>query len=148
MTGRDKRKRQEDRAKLSRLLGVRIEPGVRIKLADGYYRLRRGKLVRIPDKWVGQPAYFCGEMWWRRWLRYKRPRMSALSRKERMRLNNCGHGWRWRRGRPGMLRSHPVPREKREGWSPAKGMGHPRHRAPRHVGTKWLRKLGMEEDEG
>lgn len=144
MTDRDKKKRHLDREKLGRLLGVKIRPGVRIKLADGYYRLRRGKLVRIPDEWVGLPAYFCGETWWRRWLRYKRPRASELARKVRMRIEQ---GWRSRRrGRPGGMQSHPVPRDRRGGWSSDNRMGHPKHRTPRHAGTKWLRKLGMEDE--
>lgn len=133
MTLRDKKKHQLDRVKLGRLLGVTIKPGMRIKLGDGYYRLRRGKLVRIPDEWVGRPAYFCGESWLRRFLHYKRPRPSKVSRKQRMAAKA-----RWRGG------DGRVPRDRRMGYR-RKRMGHPTHRAPRHAGTKHLRKLGLEE---
>ena len=35
-----------------------LEPtGNAVDLPDGYYRFRRGKMVRIPDEWVGQVVH-------------------------------------------------------------------------------------------
>lgn len=34
-----------------------FKTGKRIEQDDGYYRVRRGKLVRIPDEWVGRTLH-------------------------------------------------------------------------------------------
>lgn len=137
--GTSKRKRA-----VFKRLGHLLEEGVRLKLADGYYRVRRGKLVRIPDEWVGCPSELCGEKIWRQYLQRRRPRASKDTRKRRMQSTEP----RGNRSR------HRVPRDRferakkkgRKYWHGGSG-GHPRNWAPRHCLGHRLRKLHDCGDE-
>ena len=51
-----------------------------IETEDGYFRMRRGKLVRIPDEWVGEIVY----------AQTIRKRPSKKIRK--LRMNKIGNG--------------------------------------------------------
>jgi hypothetical protein len=129
---------------IERLGGPKIHPGCRVLIDGHYYRVRRGKLVQIPDEWVGKPNDLCGDRWWRKWRKFRAPRQSKSPRKNRMRDGGHGRVVNYY-GR--------VPREKIERGKakgiPHKGSwvdtGHPRGRAPRHVGTKERQRRRGEE---
>lgn len=120
---------------MARLGGPDIRPGCRIRLGDGWYRLRRGRLVRIPDEWVGRPWDLCGSP--RLFREYKRKLRRAPKKKTR-RFDP------WSR-----FAVSRVPRERIERSSaPRCGeptMGHPRQRSPRHLRRKG-RRMYREDD--
>lgn len=100
------------RRAIERLGGPVIRARTRVRLIDGYYRLRRGTLVRIPDEWVGEVAH----------PQTIRKRPSKESRKSR------------RRGDIPVRAPNRMPHERahRLKGRPATKMGHPRNRSPRH----------------
>lgn len=101
------------RCALERLGGPVVRQHKRVWLIDGYYRLRRGKLVRIPDEWVGEVAH----------PQTVRKRPSKEPRKHR------------RRGEWPIRANNRMPREREstlKGRRPSTKMGHPRNRSPRH----------------
>jgi hypothetical protein len=139
MGKRNKRKNKapKDLQALGKMLGVPMRPGVRVKLDDGFYRIRRGKLVRIPDEWVGKPYVMCCQpKKWRQYLQMKKRPARELTKKQR------------RRG--GQKDWDGIPREKREralkkyGVNEAgnpvggrrSGVTHPRQRSDRHVSAR------------
>lgn len=89
----------------------------RIDIDGKAYRRRRGRLVEIPPQWAGRVTHSQ--------TIHKRP--SKLPRKLRMHRETTG--WPY----PYSGSKHHIPG------------GHPRDAAPRHVGTKGVRKLGLEE---
>lgn len=103
---------------LGRLTGQEIRAGKKVKLGDGWYRVRRGKLVRIPDEWMNRPVEMCGDS--RLWREYKLAQRRGHSRKYRRRKGS----WDGR-----------VERSRREGkgYRPDGKMRHPRNRSPRHL---------------
>lgn len=101
------------RTAIERLGGPVIRAHRRVRLIDGYYRLRRGQLVRIPDKWVGVVAH----------PQTIRKRPSKEPRKSR------------RRGDRPVRAPNRMPKERYQRIKtrrPATKMGHPRNRSPRH----------------
>lgn len=137
---RDKKTQERRRKILGRLIGQKIGPGRMVKLADGWYRLRRGKLVRIPDEWVNKPWDIVGVP--RRirgkWLASKR--QSKNPRKVRMR------GWGSYPGR--VPRDRRPPRAKDGSYVPTMGSGrmrHPNNRSPRHLSQRERRRRDWED---
>lgn len=133
---REKRRRRI----LERLTGQRYRPGHLIKMHDGFYRIRRGKIVRIPDEWVGRPVEMCGKP--RRWREFKKSRTRPIREKRKMRRREPMYYGR-------------VPREKKDrkpivngfGYDagPSKRMSHPRNRSPRHLGQRERRRLDEQD---
>lgn len=136
--GTSKRKR-----KVFQRLGHVLREGVRLKLADGYYRVRRGRLVRIPDKWVGRPEERCGDKFWRKYMQLRRPRQSKVARKLRMKPDAWGCKSSFRVPRDRYERAKKKGREYGYGG----GGGHPRNWAPRHLSSRRRRQLHEYEDE-
>jgi hypothetical protein len=143
---RDKKTQERRRKVMERLIGQEIGPGQRFKMKDGYYRVRRGKIVRIPDEWVGRPEEFCGtNKKWRHFkYKVKHPRQSQEPKKLRRRSewNSC-----WGR----------VPRERvdrnaylgRDSYgnvvNPDRKLGHPNNRSPRHLRSRERRIRDAED---
>lgn len=133
---RDKKKLRERRLVLSKL-GLKVQKGRLLRLPDGCYRLRRDKLVRIPDEWVGRPIEMCekfsGGMSSRRWRAYKLKQVRQSkweTRKLRQRSGNViGRVERSRRKR--VLKSPRI--------------GHPNNRALRHRGGRARQRMDRED---
>lgn len=121
---RDKVTLRRRRRALERLTGKLLRPGRLIRRPDGFYRIRRDKLVRIPDEWVGRPCELFQPT--RRFAKYRiqQRRPSKMASKKLCRRHDYkDHG--------------RVPREKRErGHGVQRKIGHPRNRAPRHLGRR------------
>ena len=145
---RDKKTIRRRRAILSRLSvpGAQMKKGKLIIRPDGFYRLRRGKLVRIPDEWVGRPVALFQPT--RRYAKFRlscvRPSKMGIPAKLRRR-----HGYKdfGREPREKMERS-----AKRYGTnevgnpnSPQRKMGHPRNRSDRHVSRRERRDRDRED---
>lgn len=128
---RDKVTLRRRRRILERLTGKPLRPGRLIRRAGGFYRIRRDKLVRIPDEWVGRPyELFQPTRRFAKW-RIQERRPSKMGTKKLRRR----HDWK-DHGR--------VPREKRERGHPKRRkIGHPRNRAPRHLRRRM--REGLEE---
>lgn len=139
---RDKKTEARRREALGRLIGQKIGPGRKVKLADGWYRVRRGKLVRIPDEWLGKPWDLCGALrpeHREKFLSWRR--QSKNPRKVRMRD--------WGRSPGRVPKDRLPPRAKDGSYVPTSGkagrIGHPNNRSPRHM-TRRERRLRDEED--
>ena len=67
--------------------------GKRVELNGRFYRMRRGKMVRIPDEWVGETVHDQ--------TKRKRPSKSRATKREpRNLLKSGGYDWSgWRNGR-------------------------------------------------
>ena len=121
---------------MQRLGGPLVRKGRKIQFADGWYRFRRGKLVRIPDEWVGKPERLCGPLH-RYYRKFKGPQ-SKQPRKVRMR-DWPGGGDRVPKDR--------IKRAKKKGHCVCAGHGmRPRNRSPRHLGRRDRRYLERECD--
>lgn len=123
------RKRLPAEDAIVRLAAIgRSKSGKLIKMPDGFYRFRRGRLVRIPDEWAGVVAS----------RRQIRQRYSKLTHKAATRLDRCGYGRKCT-----CPRHNRVPRERRKlrpsrapsGWWT--GPGHPACWAPRKVAGRF-----------
>lgn len=126
-----------------RRLGLDLREGVRFKLADGFYRMRRGKLVRIPDEWVGRPTECCGDILLRRLRKRRYPRASEDVRKRRMQDTESRQSGYSRVPRD---RFERAKKKGKKQWH--RTGGHPRNWAPRHCLGGRLRRLhGWDEDE-
>lgn len=130
------RKKSRERAEtLRKLTGKPIKPGSRFQLSDGHwYRIRRGRVVRIPDEWVGKPWELVGAP--KPWREMKKKRRQSQHKKKLSRQGDWG-GSLYNMGR--------VPREKRKGHPPERKMGHPSQRSYRHA-TKRERRDRDRED--
>lgn len=138
---RDKKKLRERRLVLSKL-GFKVQKGRLLRLPDGCYRLRRDKLVRIPDEWVGRPIEMCEKFSGvssRRWRAYKLKQVRQSkreTRKLRQRSDNViGRVGRSRRKRDAQGRL--VLKSPR--------IGHPNNRALRHRGGRARQRMDRED---
>lgn len=134
------RRERARRKILERITGQKFRPGKLIKMRDGFYRIRRGKIVRIPDEWVGRPVEMCGKP--RRWREYKKSRTRPTREKRKL-----------RRREPMYYSRVPRERKKRNpcmngfGYDggPAKKMSHPRNRSPRHLSQRERKRLDAQD---
>lgn len=142
---RDKKKHKERLDTLGRLIGQPIREGMLIKMRDGFFRVRRGRLVRIPDKWVGRPMEMCQKP--KKWRVYRLNQRRPSKTPKKVRRRNWGRD------------PSRVPREKVDrspcgrnsyGYDavPSPRMSHPRNRAPRHLTRRQRRGIrGYEDDD-
>lgn len=127
------RKRKRKRRETLQKLGVNIREGHRFQLGDDHwYRLRRGKVVQIPDEWVGKPWVLVAAP--KPWRKAKKNRRRSQHKTKIFRQESFGRGGHGR-----------VPREKRKGHLPDPTMGHPRQRSHRHASKRERRARDLED---